>query len=60
MGTLSTTWQRAGTLGWKDSSVEPENYIKQLDDRVQLLNFDSEVAIYDQRELVAFQQCRYN
>lgn len=52
--------QKADTLSWKDSLVDPENYAKQLDDRVQLLNFNSEVAIYDQQELVAFQQCRYN
>ena len=51
--------QRAGTLSWKDSLVDPENYTKQLDDSVQL-NFDSEVAIYDQQELMALQQCRYN
>lgn len=52
--------QRAGTLSWKDSLVDPENCTKQLDDRAQLLNFDSEVAIYDQQELVASQRCRYN
>lgn len=42
--------QRAVTLSWKDSLVDPENCTKQLD----------EVAIQDQQELVAFQQCRYN
>lgn len=40
--------QRAGMLGWKDSSADPENSTKQLDNRVQSLNFDSEVAAYDQ------------
>jgi len=39
--------------------VDPDDCNKQLGDRVQLLNFDSEVAIYDQQELVPFQQHRY-
>lgn len=40
--------QRAGMLGWKDSLVDPESSTKQLDNRVWSLNFDSEVATYDQ------------
>lgn len=51
--------QRAGMLGWKDSLVDPESSTKPLDNRVWSLNFDSEVAAYDQWELVGFQQRRY-
>lgn len=40
--------QRAGMLGWKDSLVDPESSTKQLDNRVWSVNFDSEVATYDQ------------
>lgn len=39
--------QRAGTPSWKDSLVDPENYTEQLDDILQLLNFDIEVVVYD-------------